>query len=254
MIQRTSSPFLGHNNRFSGHPNPRTKLHQITPNAPLPQQSIHHLQNIHDFPIAKTWLLDYNRLIVCQKVSVAFYINKITKRGNVHMKKVAFSVIATGSLALFVGTDDAEASSYQVKAGDSLWKIALENNVSVSTLKQLNALTSDVIFPNQTLQIASTTAKQPVQNKPAQVTQSKPSGSTSTYTVKSGDTLSRIASQHKTTVVAIQQLNNISNHLIYAGQQLKVSGTAQAPAQSTPAVTHTSTSSTNFNGRNIPRC
>lgn len=43
------------------------------------------------------------------------------------------------------------------------------------------------------------------------------------YTVKSGDTLSGIASKYKTTVRRLVELNNIKNaNLIYAGQRLRV--------------------------------
>lgn len=51
------------------------------------------------------------------------------------------------------------------------------------------------------------------------------SSSTSTYTVRSGDTLSAIASRYGTTVSKLQSLNGISNaNYIYVGQKLKVSG------------------------------
>ncbi|AOV08754.1 LysM peptidoglycan-binding domain-containing protein [Sporosarcina ureilytica] len=146
------------------------------------------------------------------------------------MKKIAFSVVATGSLAFFVGTGDAEASSYQVKAGDSLWKIASSNQVSVADIKKWNGLTSDVIYPNQVLQVNSTASV------PVKQTESRPSATpttTSTYTVKSGDTLSQIAQRHNTTVGAIQRLNNITGHLIFAGQQLKVSGTSPQTSTNT---------------------
>ena len=44
-----------------------------------------------------------------------------------------------------------------------------------------------------------------------------------TVTVKSGDTLSKIANDYNTTVSAIQNLNNIANpNMIYVGEQLKV--------------------------------
>lgn len=53
--------------------------------------------------------------------------------------------------------------------------------------------------------------------------------STSTYTVKSGDTLAAIAKRFGTTVNAIVTANNISNqNLIYVGQQLKISGNSGA--------------------------
>lgn len=47
--------------------------------------------------------------------------------------------------------------------------------------------------------------------------------SVNTYTVKYGDTLSGIAKKYKTTVKALQKLNNIKNaNKIYAGQVLKI--------------------------------
>ena len=157
------------------------------------------------------------------------------------MKKIAFSVLATGSLALFAGATDSEASSYTVKSGDSLWSIALNNNVSVSNLKQWNNLNSDLIYPNQilTFEGSSTTTTTPVvtapQTTPGQVSTPPKStaspSATSTYTVKSGDTLARIAQQNNTTVASIQSLNGISGHLIYPGQTLKLNGT---PAVSAP--------------------
>lgn len=55
-----------------------------------------------------------------------------------------------------------------------------------------------------------------------------------TYTVKAGDTLSKIAAAHGTTVDALVALNNIPNrNLIYAGQVLVISGTAATPAKNT---------------------
>lgn len=55
--------------------------------------------------------------------------------------------------------------------------------------------------------------------------------SAKTYTVKSGDTLSAIASQYNVTVATLQSLNNISNaNSIYVGQVLTVSeGTIDQP-------------------------
>src|SRR5690606_18645686 len=113
----------------------------------------------------------------------------------------AFSIIASGSLALLIGVSDAEASStYTIKSGDSLWKIASQHNVSVADLKAWNKLTSDAIFPNQVLKVASTSTSSATvpATSPAPAPASQPASSaTTTYTVKSGDTLSKIASLHK---------------------------------------------------------
>lgn len=45
-----------------------------------------------------------------------------------------------------------------------------------------------------------------------------------TYTVKKGDTLSKIAQAHNTSVSALVELNGLKNpNLIYVGQRLKIS-------------------------------
>lgn len=158
------------------------------------------------------------------------------------MNKIAFSVIASSSLALLIGVADAEASSaYTIKPGDSLWKIASQHNVSVANLKTWNNLSSDGIFPNQVIKVAAAgssviapapapvpaTASAPAPSQPA-------SNATTTYTVKSGDTLSKIASLHKTTVSKIQSFNNIAGHLIFPGQKLTVGAAAAAPSVAAP--------------------
>lgn len=57
--------------------------------------------------------------------------------------------------------------------------------------------------------------------------------STTTYTVKSGDTLSGIAQKYGTTVSALAQLNGIQNpNVIYAGQVLKISGNSSSTGSS----------------------
>ena len=55
---------------------------------------------------------------------------------------------------------------------------------------------------------------------------------TTTYTVKSGDTLSEIAETHNTTVEKLAENNHIDNiHMIYVGQELVIDGPA-APVAS----------------------
>lgn len=48
---------------------------------------------------------------------------------------------------------DGGANSYRVKAGDSLEKIAKNNNTTVKTLKEINSLNSDKIVVGQTIQL-----------------------------------------------------------------------------------------------------
>src|SRR5699024_11927980 len=46
----------------------------------------------------------------------------------------------------------------------------------------------------------------------------------STYTVKSGDTLSGIASRYNVSVSNLKKWNNLNSHMIYVGQKLSVKG------------------------------
>ncbi|MGG3642049.1 GH25 family lysozyme [Bacillus gobiensis] len=67
-------------------------------------------------------------------------------------------------------------------------------------------------------------------NKPTQEKQSSAPKQT-VYTVERGDNLSKIAKRFKTSVEALQRLNNIKNKdLIFLGQKLKVSGSVSKPS------------------------
>lgn len=67
-------------------------------------------------------------------------------------------------------------------------------------------------------------------------------------TVQPGDTVSKIAQEHNTTVDSIQQLNNLANvNLIYAGQTLEVGENGQAIASA-----NTTTTSTTTNNYQLP--
>ena len=52
--------------------------------------------------------------------------------------------------------------------------------------------------------------------------------------IQSGDTLSKLAATHGTTVSNLKQLNSLSTDLIYAGELLEVGGNGVAPVQQKP--------------------
>ncbi|MTT30877.1 LysM peptidoglycan-binding domain-containing protein [Terrilactibacillus sp. BCM23-1] len=142
-------------------------------------------------------------------------------------------------------TSSSTKGSYTVKSGDSLWKISQQYGVSVSTLKSLNHLTSDLIHIGQKLTISgngqkgqqSSTSKQ----KPtATSTSSSTRSTTGVYKVKSGDSLWKIANKYKTAISTLKSINRLKSDLIYPGQSLKVNGSVKAQVNE---VTSTSASS-----------
>ena len=113
-------------------------------------------------------------------------------------------------------TDSGSASTYTVKAGDTLWDIAqsqLGNGSRYKEIMTLNGLASDVIQPGQVLKLPTGSAS------------NTGSSSTKTYTVKTGDTLWDIAQNllgNGARYNEIVSLNNLHSSIIYPGQVLKI--------------------------------
>lgn len=136
-------------------------------------------------------------------------------------KKVIMSVTAGAAIAsAMVGADQVEAASHKVQSGDSLWTIAQKHNTTVTNLKKINNLTSDLIFPNQVLETgsASSSAKDTASKK-----QESSKSTSNTYTVKAGDTLSGIASKHNISLTNLMKWNGLDTTLIFPGNVLTVS-------------------------------
>lgn len=138
------------------------------------------------------------------------------------MKKQIVTLTAIAALSVGAATS-ASASSYTVQSGDTLWEISKDKNVSVESLKGWNNLSSDLILPSQELKVDG------------QATSEKKADS-STYTVKSGDTLAEIASAHGIPLDSLMSWNGISGYMIYPGETLTVKG-GTAAAEKAPAKT-----------------
>lgn len=96
---------------------------------------------------------------------------------------------------------------YIVKKGDTLYSIASKNGLTVNELKSLNDLTSDTLTIGQSLLIDKAPS---------------PSTDITTYTVKKGDSLYKIAKQYNTTVSNLMTINNLKSSNLSIGQKLKV--------------------------------
>lgn len=147
-----------------------------------------------------------------------------------------------------VQVSGASFETYTVKKGDNLWSIAKRYNVSLNELYAANGLNKNsVLRIGQQIQIpveggkATVSSISPDTYQPTSFNQASTS-----YTVKRGDTLSKIASQYNTSVRAIKAANGKTSDLIRVGEKLviPVSGsgsTTSAPSSTVSPVVGTST-------------
>lgn len=102
-----------------------------------------------------------------------------------------------------------EYNEYVVKKGDSLYKIAEENNTTVNMLTDINMLTSNNIFPGQVLLIPKN-----------QATQSD--YYFDNYEIKQKDTIAKIANTMGIDPVLLGLYNDFSNYELVSGQTIKI--------------------------------
>jgi LysM repeat protein len=131
-------------------------------------------------------------------------------------------------------TTTTATSDYTVKSGDYLGKIASNYSTTVTNLKSLNKLKSDMIYAGQKLKVpttkAATTPAKPVTTTPPKTT--TPATfvkETTDYIVKSGETLGNIALNYQLTTKDLMTINKLTSDKIYVGQKLKVPGTKTEP-------------------------
>ena len=105
-------------------------------------------------------------------------------------------------------TAPVEGSYYTVQKGDSLWKIANKFGITVEQLKNLNNLKSNTITVGQNLKV--------------KLDEEKPVEDYLIYTVKSGDSLWKIANKYNTTVDTLMNINNLKGTTLTINQQLLI--------------------------------
>ena len=136
----------------------------------------------------------------------------------------------------------AAGADYVVVKGDSLAKIAKKNGVTLKALQAANpGVVPTKLKVGQKLTIpaggsAVTSSAAPTATVGGETT-------TASYTVKSGDTLTKIAKSHGTSVKAIEAANGLSTTKIKVGQKLKIPSKGEAavaaPVAPAPVVDNT---------------
>ena len=143
--------------------------------------------------------------------------------------------------------------THTVREGDSLWDIALEYDVTVDQLLQLNPEVSKSMLVSQTLIISQSSApsessqteapsstpetEDPEEEQPEEEPEENASASPRTHTVQDGDSLWDISIQYDVSVEQLQQLNPEVSKSMLVGETLMI-----PPADSSDAADKQTTS------------
>jgi LysM repeat protein len=125
----------------------------------------------------------------------------------------------------------ATATEHKITKGESFAKLAQDYHVTVNAIKEANP----GVDPTK-LQIGQS-VKIPAATAAATTSGAAPAaagnGGLQSYTVKSGDTLIKIANQFGVTVKALRTANNLTTDKIRVGQHLKIPAKAGARVPAT---------------------
>ena len=129
-----------------------------------------------------------------------------------------FNEVAIKKIAEREGSSgDERRIVHKVRKGETLSRIAARYHVSVANIKKWNNLRSNNLKVGQRLALYGKSA-------PKKSTASaSDSGSATTYTVKKGDTLGKIAAKHGVSLNKLLKLNNMTaKSKIYPGMKIRI--------------------------------
>jgi murein DD-endopeptidase MepM/ murein hydrolase activator NlpD len=141
-------------------------------------------------------------------------------------------------LLLLVG-GTAASSSYTLKRGDTLSRVATKYKVPLAALTAANADTipnPNKVREGQTVKVPDPKAAAVAVAKPIATDASQAEDGSKLYTIAAGDTLGSIARRFETTVAELVARNGLSgpNAVIREGKQLKLPPHADVPAPEAP--------------------
>jgi LysM repeat protein len=135
-------------------------------------------------------------------------------------------------------TTDMGAKEYVIASGDTLGAIAKKNGVSLKALLEANAgVNPKKLQVGQKIQIPAGSAGAVAgAGTPGATSADVASGDATVYTVKSGDTLGKIAKANHTTYKKIMAANDLKTTSIKIGQKLKIPAAKSASTETAAPV------------------
>ena len=126
-----------------------------------------------------------------------------------NLNNLTSDILSIGQQLTVKNESASTLDTYTVKSGDTLYSIANKYGMSVSDLKSLNNLTSDILSIGQVLKVSNSDED----------SSSTPSN---TYVVKLGDTLYSIARKYGISVDELKSANGKSSNLLTIGEELVI--------------------------------
>lgn len=154
-------------------------------------------------------------------------------------------ILAEGDDQIDISAEEADAKlrlsplttwrrvTYRVRSGDTISGIARRWHITSRSIITANRLRSDRLRIGQRLILTVPN----VERSPIIEPTSAPKGKHVIYTVKSGDTLGRIALRYGVSTASLRMTNRIRGNMIRPGQRLRIPGTGGSEAADT--VIHT---------------
>ncbi len=92
---------------------------------------------------------------------------------------------------------------YKVRPGDNLYEIAKRSNTTIAQIRKDSGIKGDIIHPGQTIKVRFTPKGYKADKK-------KETSTSTTYVVKKGDMLSKVAASHGVTLASLLKANNLT--------------------------------------------
>ena len=92
---------------------------------------------------------------------------------------------------------------YKVRPGDNLYEIAKRSNTTIAQIRKDSGIKGDIIHPGQTIKVRFTPKGYKADKK-------KETSTSTTYVVKKGDMLSKVAASHGVSLASLLKANNLT--------------------------------------------
>lgn len=118
---------------------------------------------------------------------------------------------------------------YKVRPGDNLYEIAKRSHTTIAQIRKDSGIKGDIIHPGQTIKVRFTPEGYKASKKKATPT-------STTYTIKKGDMLSKVASRHGVSLAALLKANNMTMaqaNKVRPGTRITIPGKTPAASKKT---------------------